>query len=93
MGKKADAAAEKLRTAERMLDVPVGIFGPFVLDMTSNLEAVLTGRAEILELGQERIVLLCGKMKVGFHGRELDISCYTDEGLKVSGKISSVEFD
>ncbi len=92
MGKKTEAAVERLRTAERMLDVPVGIFGPFVLDMTSNLEAVLTGRAEILELGRERIVLLCGKMKVGFHGSGLDISCYTEEGLKVSGKISRVEF-
>ena len=75
------------------LEVPAGIISGFVLEIYSGKEAVLTGKLDVLELGDTVLKLKCGEHEISFGGSGLNIVYYTNDGIKISGKISSVEME
>lgn len=75
------------------LEVPAGIISGFMLEIYSGKEAVLTGKLDVLELGDTVLKLKCGEHEISFGGSGLNIVYYTNDGIKISGKISSVEME
>lgn len=84
---------EKKRGINELLEVPSGIVSGFVLEIYSGKEAVLTGDAEVLELSDSKIKLKCGKNELTFAGDKINISYYTNDGIKIDGKITSLEME
>lgn len=90
MGKRKKKAKYSISEA---LEVPAGIISGFVLEIYSGKEAVLTGKLDVLELGDTVLKLKCGEHEISFGGSGLNIVYYTNDGIKISGKISSVEME
>ena len=90
MGKRKKKAKNSISEA---LEVPAGIISGFVLEIYSGKEAVLTGKLDVLELGDTVLKLKCGEHEISFGGSRLNIVYYTNDGIKISGKISSVEME
>ena len=84
---------ESKKQHKRALEVPAGIISGFVLEIYSGKEAVLTGKLDVLELGDTVLKLKCGEHEISFGGSGLNIVYYTNDGIKISGKISSVEME
>ena len=90
MGKRKKKVKNSISEA---LEVPAGIISGFVLEIYSGKEAVLTGKLDVLELGDTVLKLKCGEHEISFGGSGLNIVYYTHDGIKISGKISSVEME
>ena len=90
MGKRKKKVKNSISEA---LEVPAGIISGFVLEIYSGKEAALTGKLDVLELGDTVLKLKCGEHEISFGGSELNIVYYTNDGIKISGKISSVEME
>lgn len=90
MGKRKKKVKNNISEA---LEVPPGIISGFVLEIYSGKEAVLTGKLDVLELGDTVLKLKCGEHEISFGGSGLNIVYYTNDGIKISGKISSVEME
>ena len=90
MGKRKTKVQNNISEA---LEVPAGIISGFVLEIYSGKEAVLTGKLDVLELGDTVLKLKCGEHEISFGGSGLNIVYYTNDGIKISGKISSVEME
>lgn len=90
MGKRKKKVKNNISEA---LEVPAGIISGFVLEIYSGKEAVLTGKLDVLELGDTVLKLKCGEHEISFGGSGLNIVYYTNDGIKISGKISSVEME
>ena len=90
MGKRKKKVKNNISEA---LEVPAGIISGFVLEIYSGKEAVLTGKLDVLELGDTVLKLKCGEHEISFGGSGLNIVYYTNDGIKITGKISSVEME
>ena len=90
MGKRKKKVKNNISEA---LEVTAGIISGFVLEIYSGKEAVLTGKLDVLELGDTVLKLKCGEHEISFGGSGLNIVYYTNDGIKISGKISSVEME
>ena len=90
MGKRKKKVKNNISEA---LEVPAGIISGFVLEIYSGKEAVLTGKLDVLELGDTVLKLKYGEHEISFGGSGLNIVYYTNDGIKISGKISSVEME
>ena len=63
------------------------------LEVIDSREAVLEGCRGVLEYGQQRIRLNCGRRIVCFLGDELELRCLTAETAVVTGRIMAIQFD
>ena len=90
MGKRKKKVKNSISEA---LEVPAGIISGFVLEIYSGKEAVLMGKLDVLELGDTVLKLKCGEHEISFGGSGLNIVYYTNDGIKISGRISSVEME
>lgn len=81
------------KNINELFEVPAGIVNGFVLEIYSGKEAVLTGDMEVVELSDSKIKLKYGKNEITFIGSGINIIYYTGDGIKIGGKITSVEME
>lgn len=78
---------------ERALELPVGsLSGAARIELTGNRRAVIDGCHGIVEYNDGLIRLSTSSGILRFTGRNLSISCLTEENAVVEGVILSVEF-
>ena len=68
------------------------MMGAFMLSMTGNREAFIENYRGILEYTDTCILLQTKTGQVRFEGTNLVIEYYTNEDMKISGRIASVMF-
>ena len=64
----------------------------FYIEIFDKKEVVLTGDAEIFELGDSVLKLKIDEHRICFSGKNLKISCYTSDGIKINGDFERIEF-
>lgn len=81
------------RRVEQVLDLPGGALSSAArIELSGNRRAVVEGCRGILEYEEGVIRLNTGSGILRFIGRELGLSCMTEESAVVTGVILSVEF-
>lgn len=81
------------RRVEQMLELPGGTLSAAArIEMTGNRRAVVEGCRGIVEYEEGIIRLNTGSGILRFVGRELGLSCMTEDSAVVTGFILSVEF-
>ncbi len=81
---------KKRKNISEILEIPSGILSGFILEIYSANEAVLTGKIEVLELGDTVLKLKCNEHEISFGGNDISIVYYTNDGIKISGKLTSI---
>ena len=81
----------KIKKIVESTEIPFGV-GGFYIEIFSENEIVLTGNIEVTDLDKSVIKIKCRNKNIRFGGENLQLSCYTADGLKISGKIDKIEF-
>jgi sporulation protein YqfC len=68
------------------------MLGASIVTMTGNAEAFIENYKGILEYTREQIVLQGKNSRICFEGKELTIVYYTNEDMKIKGRIDSVRY-
>ncbi len=92
-GRCTELRKNKRKKIDEILEIPSGLLSGFTLEIYSASEAVLTGKVEVLDLESTILKLKCNEHDIIFKGNDINIAYYTNEGIKVDGKITSVEME
>ena len=68
------------------------MLGAAIVTITGNREAFIENYKGILEYTTESIVLKGKNAKICFEGSSLSIDYYTNEDMKISGKIDTLRY-
>lgn len=68
------------------------MLGAAIVTVTGNREAFVENYKGILEYTKESIVLQGKNAKICFEGKNLSIDYYTNEDMKISGKIDTLRY-
>ncbi|MDE7199486.1 MAG: YabP/YqfC family sporulation protein [Lachnospiraceae bacterium] len=68
------------------------MLGAAIVTVTGNREAFIENYKGILEYTTQSIVLQGKNAKICFEGSELSIDYYTNEDMKISGKIDALRY-
>ncbi|MGN0278246.1 MAG: YabP/YqfC family sporulation protein [Lachnospiraceae bacterium] len=68
------------------------MLGAAIVTITGNREAFIENYKGILEYNTESIVLQGKNCKICFEGKQLSIDYYTNEDMKISGRIDAVRY-
>lgn len=68
------------------------MLGASIVTITGNAEAFIENYKGIIEYTKESIILQGKNCKICFAGKELSIDYYTNEDMKISGKLESVRY-
>jgi len=68
------------------------MLGASIVTVTGNREAFVENYKGILEYTTESIVLQGKNAKICFEGKNLSIDYYTNEDMKISGKIDALRY-
>ena len=68
------------------------MLGAAIVTITGNGEAFIENYKGILEYNTESIVLQGKNCKIYFEGKQLSIDYYTNEDMKISGRIDAVRY-
>ena len=68
------------------------MLGAAIVTITGNREAFIENYKGILEYTTESIVLQGKNAKICFEGNSLSIDYYTNEDMKISGKIDTLRY-
>lgn len=68
------------------------MLGAAIVTVTGNREAFIENYKGILEYTTESIVLQGKNAKICFEGSSLSIDYYTNEDMKISGKIDTLRY-
>ena len=68
------------------------MLGAAIVTITGNREAFIENYKGILEYTTESIVLQGKNTKICFEGSSLSIDYYTNEDMKISGKIDALRY-
>ena len=68
------------------------MLGAAIVTITGNVEAFIDNYKVILEYNTESIVLQGKNCKICFEGKQLSIDYYTNEDMKISGRIDAVRY-
>lgn len=68
------------------------MLGAAIVTITGNREAFIENYKGILEYTTESIVLQGKNCKICFEGKRLSIDYYTNEDMKISGKIDTLRY-
>ena len=91
--KRRREAPPLARRVEQVLELPNGtLSGAARVELSGNRRAVVEGCRGILEYEEGVIRLNTGSGIIRFMGRELGLSCMTEDSAVVTGFILSVEF-
>jgi len=90
--KKQTYKSSKARLAS-MLQMPEAAFYKSAsVEITGNHEAVVEGCKGVLVYDENVIKLNMGKYSLRFTGQSLEMKCFENESLTISGLIVSVDF-
>ena len=84
--KKKELIVESLRLPKDTM------LGAAIVTITGNREAFIENYKGILEYTTESIVLQGKNAKICFEGSSLSIDYYTNEDMKISGKIDTLRY-
>lgn len=73
-------------------NIPIEISGNFFIEILNAKEIMLTGRFEITELESSVLKIKCREHIISFSGEKIKISCYSTDGLRITGIIKNIEF-
>ena len=82
----------KIKKVLEKTELPFGIIGNYYIEIFSDNEIVITGKTEVLKLDNTVLKLKVGPQIMEFCGDKINISCFTIDGLKITGNISRIEF-
>lgn len=68
------------------------MLGAAIVTVTGNREAFVENYKGILEYTTESIVLQGKNARICFEGKELSIDYYTNEDMKISGRIDALRY-
>ena len=77
---------------KKIFRVPIEISNDYYMESFSGNELVLSGFGEIKKLEESIIEIEFGAQIIIFYGNSLNISNYTGDGVKISGKVNKIEF-
>lgn len=69
------------------------LFESSYIEIFGEKEAVLTGKNEIIELGETVLKIKCNEHRIRFEGEGLHILNYAYDGITLRGKIKKIEFE
>ena len=78
-------------SAMERLDLPAGIAGVPVLELTGNRELLMEHHRGVLSYSTERVEIHGGVLVVCVTGRDLQLLAMTEEELRLGGRIDRVE--
>lgn len=81
-----------LNKIAELAEIPSGSCKEFSLEIYSANEAVLIAEPEIKELNDSTVKISSGEKDITFHGENIKISCFTQDCIKISGNLFSIEF-
>ena len=73
-------------------EIPPGLINGYSIEIYSGKEAVLSGKIEILNMSETMLKLKINEHTVCFSGKNIKISCYTNDGIKISGIFDNISF-
>lgn len=62
------------------------------IEIIGEREAVLTGKSEIIELGETVLKIKCNEHRIIFEGESLRIVNYAYDGISIRGRLKKIEF-
>ena len=68
------------------------LLGASIVTITGDSEAFIENYKGILEYSKESIVLQGKNCRIAFSGKELSIDYYTNEDMKIGGRIEMVRY-
>ena len=83
---------QKIRKAVKYFDIPDEIQTGFYIEIYSDKEMVLTGKTDVLELGESVLKLQYSEHRIEISGEKLQIVAYNSDGIRISGKILNMGF-
>lgn len=83
---------KRIKNMVKSLDVPAEIQSGFYIELYSEKEIVLTGRVDVIELGESVLKLRYFEHRIEICGEKLFIAAYTPDGIRICGKIIKIEF-
>lgn len=74
-------------------DFPPSIIGNYYIEIFGDKEIVLTGKTEIIELGETVLKIKCNEHRISLEGENIKIINYSYDGIRIKGIIKKVEFE
>lgn len=74
-------------------EIPPGLLLGYNIEIYSGKEMVLSGNVEIMDLSDTIIKLKINDKIISFIGKNLKISCYTTDGIKINGSFEQIVFN
>ena len=69
------------------------VYGAVLVSITGRQEILIENYRGILEYAKNHISLQTKTCRLVVHGKDLDISYYTNEEMKITGRIDSVRYE
>ena len=69
------------------------VYGAVLVSITGRQEILIENYRGILEYTKNHISLQTKTCRLMVHGKDLDISYYTNEEMKITGRIDSVRYE
>ncbi len=69
------------------------VYGAVLVSITGRQEILIENYRGILEYTKNHISLQTKTCRLVVHGKDLDISYYTNEEMKITGRIDSVRYE
>ena len=87
LGKRKEGLVESLELPKDL------VYGAVLVSITGRQEILIENYRGILEYTKNHISLQTKTCRLVVHGKDLDISYYTNEEMKITGRIDSVRYE
>ncbi len=83
----------KINNLLEKTEIPPGLIKGYNIEIYSGKEAVLNGNTEIIDLSENTVVIRVNEHKIAFLGKNIRISCYTNDCIKINGLFDTISFE